>query len=248
MRRVRYRAVLKAVLFDWGDTLMRDAWNDEIARAGNAAGLAALAEREDLPDIEALAAWWQRPNPLDDLRREEEPDMLELHRSCFTELGCELSDEELGAYFAAAYRSWQEHITVGDDAHALLQSLRERGVRLAIVSNVAVPGRYVRALLEEQGLADRVDAVVLSCEVGKRKPHPAIFERALEELGVDAGHALFVGDRRYHDVGGASRLGMRTVQALWFVEDQDAEGPEPDHHAFAMLDVLAVADRLRGAD
>lgn len=84
---------------------------------------------------------------------------------------------------------------------------------------------------------------MLSCEVGKRKPHRAIFERALDELGVEAHETLHVGDRLYHDVGGAAALGIATVQALWFRADDDAEGPAPDHEAFTMFDVLNIVDR-----
>ena len=64
-----------------------------------------------------------------------------------------------------------------------------------------------------------------------RKPHPLIFERALDELGVEPGDALFVGDRRGADIGGAQALGMTTVQAFWFRADPDDREPEPDFEA-----------------
>jgi putative hydrolase of the HAD superfamily len=85
---------------------------------------------------------------------------------------------------------------------------------------------------------------VFSSEVGWRKPHPAIFERALDALGVAAGEALFVGDKLATDVAGAAALGMATCQALWFVADED-ETPEPDYRAFTQLDVLTIVGRLR---
>jgi putative hydrolase of the HAD superfamily len=239
--------MLRAVTFDWGDTLMRDAWSDEIALAGNAAGLAAIAEREDLPDAAALAAWWASPErPLADDRREDEVDWMALQRACFDELGVPLGDDELDAYVSAMYASWRDGIALSAHAHALLEALRGRGLRLAVISNVAAPGRLVREALARQGLTERFDAIVLSCEVGKRKPHPAIFERALDELGVAPSETLHVGDRRYHDVGGAGALGIGTVQALWFRADDDEESPEPDHEAFTMFDVLNIADRALG--
>jgi FMN phosphatase YigB (HAD superfamily) len=97
------------------------------------------------------------------------------------------------------------------------------------------------------GLAERLDFAVFSSEVGKRKPHPAIFERALDALGVAAADSVFVGDRLYEDVRGAGELGMTTVQALWFRADEHPEGGEPDFQAFTQMDVLNVVDRLAAA-
>jgi putative hydrolase of the HAD superfamily len=77
-----------------------------------------------------------------------------------------------------------------------------------------------------------------------RKPHPAIFERALEVLDVAPENALFVGDRLFEDVRGAAELGMTTVQALWYRADAHPDGAEPDYQAFTQLDVLNVARRL----
>jgi putative hydrolase of the HAD superfamily len=94
------------------------------------------------------------------------------------------------------------------------------------------------------GIAERIDFAVFSSELGKRKPHPEIFERALEALGVEAGEAMFVGDRLYEDVRGSNDVGMTSVQAVWFRADENAGGGEPDHQAFTQMDVLNIADRL----
>jgi putative hydrolase of the HAD superfamily len=102
----------------------------------------------------------------------------------------------------------------------------------------------VRADVERLGVAERVDAVVLSGEVGARKPDPRIFERALSELGVDATGALFVGDRLDADVAGAAALGMTTAQALWFRADDTPAGVEPDLLVFTPMDVLTAVRRL----
>jgi putative hydrolase of the HAD superfamily len=85
--------------------------------------------------------------------------------------------------------------------------------------------------------------VVLSCEVGKRKPHRVIFELALAELGVLSERALFVGDSRFHDVAGAAAVGMTTVQALWCRADEHPKRAEPDLRAFTPEDVLGIVDR-----
>jgi putative hydrolase of the HAD superfamily len=87
---------------------------------------------------------------------------------------------------------------------------------------------------------------VFSSEVGKRKPHPAIFETALERLGVEPERALFVGDRRFEDIRGAKEAGMTTVLAYWFRVDEDERGLDPDHEAFTQMDVLNIIRRLQG--
>ncbi|WP_091091746.1 HAD family hydrolase [Micromonospora nigra] len=77
------------------------------------------------------------------------------------------------------------------DTAATLAALRDAGVRVAVVSNI---GFDIRPHFAAWGLADLVDAFVLSYEVGRCKPDPAIFWRACGMLGVDPEEALMVGD------------------------------------------------------
>ena len=135
---------------------------------------------------------------------------------------------------------------LGSTTHALLEALRKRGLSLGVVSNASDPPALLHRELTESGIAERIDYAVFSSEVGRRKPGAEIFERALEALGVRAEAALFVGDRLYEDVRGASELGMTTVQALWFRADDHPDGVEPDYQAFTQMDVLNVVRRLNG--
>ena len=136
---------------------------------------------------------------------------------------------------------------LGATTHALLESLRARELKLGLVSNAFDPPPLLHRDLERMGVAARLDAAVFSSELGKRKPHPAIFERALAELEVDAERAVFVGDQLVADVGGAAGVGMTTVQALWFRADPSEDAPEPDYQTFTQMDVLNVVRRLNGA-
>jgi putative hydrolase of the HAD superfamily len=239
--------MIEAVLFDWGDTLACVPWSDEIAREGSLAGLKAMGERADLIDVEAIAAYFADPSsPLADSDREDETDLTAIMNDFFARTGVASNDNDVGNFLAASHEVWHGHAFVHPASHALLDSLRTRGLKLALVSNVVTPPRFVRAELEREGLTPRLDAIVLSCEVGKRKPHPAMFERALGELGVRAEDAVFVGDRLLQDIRGADELGMTTVQALWFRADEHANGAEPDYQAFTHMDVLNVVRRLTG--
>ncbi|HEY1365524.1 MAG TPA: HAD family hydrolase [Gaiellaceae bacterium] len=237
--------MLEAVLFDWGDTLMEWAWQDELLAAGHRAGLAALG-RDDLPGADVVAArfrerylplFWQ-PGVLEEV---EYPGIV---RGLLAEFDVAVSDEQLARFLEAEHAAWQPARRLGAHTWALLESLRDRGLKLGLVSNALDPPWLLHRDLEQLGVAGRLDVAVFSSEVGWRKPHPAIFERALEALGAEARAALFVGDRLYEDVGGASKLGMRTVQALWFRADEPADGAEPDFQAFTPLDVLTIARRL----
>lgn len=236
--------MLDAVLFDWGGTLMQDEWSDEIALEGHAAGLSAL-RRDGLPTPEAFTRYLlDHEAELFPLLGDDEIDIAHVMRRSFAEQGVDLEDDDLRLFLIAAHDVWASYYALAGSTHALLDALRARGLRLGLVSNTASPEWLLRPVLERQGLAERVDSVVLSSEVGKRKPHPAIFARALSELGVAAGESLFVGDRLEADVLGASRAGMRTVQALWFRADDVEVDAEPDFQAFTQMDVLNVVDRL----
>ena len=84
------------------------------------------------------------------------------------------------------------------------QSLRERGLRIAVCSNLALP--YGAPLLAV--LPDTPDAVILSYEVGLVKPDPAIFRLVCDRLGFQPAEILFVGDTPSADVEGPKAIGM----------------------------------------
>jgi HAD superfamily hydrolase (TIGR01509 family) len=238
---------LEAVLFDWGDTLFHFAYDEALVEAGWEAGLAALG-RDELPGHEETAARFRErylpllwvPGSLDEV---EYPGMV---RELLESFGVGLSDEELGRFLEAEHAAWEPARQVGDSTQALLDSLRERGLKTGLVSNAFDPGWLLHNDLARMGLAERLDIAVFSSEVGKRKPHEAIFAAALEPIGVEPGSALFVGDRRFEDVRGAKEFGMTTVQAYWFRADEDERGLEPDYEAFTAMDVLNIVRRLIG--
>ena len=237
--------MLEAVLFDWGDTLIEFAYSPELVSAGHRAGLDAIG-RDGLPDVDALTEHFREryeplfwaPGTIEEL---EYPGLV---RRLLGDFGVEIDDEALGRYLVAEHRAWDPARILAAHSHALLESLRDRGLKLGLVSNAFDPGWLLHGDLEQMGIEQRLDFSVFSSEVGIRKPHPVIFERALDALGVEAERTLFVGDRLYEDVRGASELGMTTVQALWFRADEHPEGAEPDHQAFTQLDVLNVIRRM----
>jgi HAD superfamily hydrolase (TIGR01662 family) len=112
-----------------------------------------------------------------------------------------------------------------DDARPALRRLRSAGVRTAVVTNGM--GELQRLKAELAGLAGDVDVFVASGDVGAGKPHPGVFQEALERLAVGASQALMVGDNPIRDIAGAQRLGIRTA---WLDRDGgDDCGVAADH-------------------
>jgi putative hydrolase of the HAD superfamily len=242
--------VIEAVLFDLGGTLIEWTWDDALYVEGHRAGLEAIG-RSELPTTEALTQRFrERSEPLLASYRDtlEEIEYQGLVREVFAELGVHLHDAELGRFLEAEHAAWHPASQLGTTTHALLESLRRRGLKLAVVSNTADPPELLHRDLDRVGIAERVDFAVFSSEVGFHKPHPAIFRRALQALGVAPARALFVGDSLYSDVKGAKDLGIATVQALWFNADEDPDGGDPDFQAFTQMDVLNIVRRLNGGD
>ena len=239
---------MEAVLFDWGDTLMQFAYSPQLVSAGHRAGFAAIG-RPDLPVADEITERFREeyeplfwvPGTIEEI---EYPNLV---RRLLADFGIEIDDEELERFLEAEHRAWDPARILAAHTHPLLESLRARGLKLGLVSNAFDPGPLLHGDLEQMGLAHRLDFSVFSSEVGTRKPHPAIFERALKALRVEPSRTLFVGDRLYEDIRGAAEVGMTTVQALWFRADENPDGAEPDHQAFTQLDVLNVARRLAAA-
>jgi HAD superfamily hydrolase (TIGR01549 family) len=82
--------------------------------------------------------------------------------------------------------------------------------RLGLLSNFD-DAQCGREVLLDTGVADLFEAIIISAEVGLRKPNPRIYRQMLEMLRLDAGEVLFVGDTPREDVAGPQEAGMQTV-------------------------------------
>ena len=235
-------AGLDAALFDFGHTLMDWTWDDDLLVAGHRAGLAAI-DRYAPTAAEALTSRYLREAQLQDWEAVEEVEYPPLVRAMLAEIGVEVTEDELARFLDAEHAAWAPARKVASMSEALLDALRERGLKTGLVSNAWDPRWLLERDLEEMGLLPRLDAIVFSSEVGVRKPRPEMFYRALDELGVEPVRSVFVGDRLEADIAGAHALGMTTIQAMWFRAEED-EDIEPDYRAFTMVDVLNIVDDL----
>jgi putative hydrolase of the HAD superfamily len=124
---------------------------------------------------------------------------------------------ELGELFGAERRARCETFA---DAAPALDALRESHA-IVLVTNGA--SCLQREKLAASGLADRLDAVVVSGDLGRGKPDPAIFAHALRAVGAEPGAAVMVGDNLEKDVDGALATGLR---AVWVNRDGNERPPD----------------------
>ncbi len=149
--------------------------------------------------------------------------------------------EALQMLLATHMRELSKAVVFPEHHGELLRRLRKRH-RLAVVSNFDYTPT-ARHILEREGVADLFETVVVSDEVGWRKPKPVIFELALRRLGLPAGEALFVGDRADVDVAGAQGVGMPVA---WINRDSsplpgDVQAPEFEIRDLAELErILSI--------
>ena len=130
-------------------------------------------------------------------------------RELVGELEVELEVEELRQISEASVAAWHAHTPLDPEAKSVLGELQGR-YKLALISNFDHPP-HVHRLLDELALRPFFDAVVVSGDVGVKKPDPAIFAPALEQTGLATDEALFVGDSPEDDVAGARAAGLRPV-------------------------------------
>ncbi|MGH7861498.1 MAG: HAD family hydrolase [Candidatus Dormibacteraceae bacterium] len=202
--------VMRAVLFDYGWTLVSFTY-----------------PRTALLDAMEEARYWLGPNPppaawiLDHVllplehgltqMEEAGQDYMEYYRAAWRQAGFSPSEDVLWRIVDLEQSVWDRSVVVAEDALAVLDQLRARGLRLAIASNAPFPPRLLHRQLRLNGFSERVDVAVFSGEIGQRKPAAAFFEAVLDRVGVAAEESLYVGDRFQEDYEGPIRVGLRAL-------------------------------------
>jgi putative hydrolase of the HAD superfamily len=202
--------VTRAVLFDYGLTLVTFSFPRDCL-------LRALAEARpwlgpDAPDPETLLRDVLEPieTALPEYG-EDEIDYLSFYERRWREAGLAVPRETLYRVLDLEQRCWDGAVHLAPDALDTLERLRRRGLRTAVASNAPFPPEFMHRQVAATGIRERVDAVVFSSEIGRRKPAPELYLAALERVGAAPDEALYVGDRVVEDYEGPRRVGMRAV-------------------------------------
>jgi HAD superfamily hydrolase (TIGR01549 family) len=104
-----------------------------------------------------------------------------------------------------------KYITLEAKAVAVVAELKRRGFWLALVSNMMLPGKLLKAKLQGANALTYFDTMTISSEVGFIKPHPEIFRRTLLASRLRSDEVVFVGDTYQQDIIGAKGVGLKTV-------------------------------------
>lgn len=212
--------VIRGVLFDFSGTLFHlepgPDWFD-----GHGLDRAALIDALTSPTVSVpadLTEAWER--------RDLDPDT---HRAVYygilraTVPG--VPDDVLEAIYrrVPAPESWEPY----PDTLAALRTVRDAGLPVAVISNIAWE---IQEVFRRNGMVDLVDEFVLSFVEGVMKPDPKIFQIACQRIGVEPRHALMIGDSEQAD-GGATRVGcaFAVVRRL-----------PPTRRPHALVDALAA--------
>ena len=97
----------------------------------------------------------------------------------------------------------------------MFEELKKKGYKVGLLSNCYFEEA---AVIKASVLWEYFDVACLSCELGAAKPEEEIFRRCVDELGVSYEECLYVGDGGSHELETALRLGMKPVQAVWYLQ------------------------------
>ncbi len=245
------RGGVRAVIFDWGGTLtpwhtvdLAEQWrvyaHTYAARAGDSEAHAeAMAAR--ILDAEGQA--WARIRA----------GGASAHLDEVLALAGVASDHPGHDAAMTAYEEfWEPHTFTDPDVAPVFAGLRERGIRVGVLSNTIWARDYHERVFDRDGVGHLIDGAVYTSEIAHAKPHPEAFAAAVTAVGldpdVDTPSCVYVGDRPYEDVHGAQRVGMRAVLVPHSDIPADQQVPvdvHPDGVAHRLLDVLDLVDGWR---
>ncbi len=245
------RNFLRAVLFDFGGTLMygRNAWEPFIAQADEALTNYLIAQGMEL-NLSTFPTQFRKR--LDEYFKQREQDLLEttypfVLRELLKEKGYDDVDSEtirtaLNNLFAITQTNWE----LEEDAVPTLKKLVENGYRLGIISN-AGDDTDVQQLARKFGITQFFDFILTSAACSYRKPHPRIFELALANWYCPPSEAVMIGDNLDADVRGAQEVG---IYGIWLnrradPKTEDRKRIQPNASLSLLSDLPAALDRLQ---
>jgi len=228
--------VIRALLFDWGGTLVRPSSLGVHPFRACAAWLSTVAGRPvEAADLERACS-----AALDALERQGRlPDVRRLAAEMLDWLGLPAAAGDTEAFARRLFEAAAACEELFDDARALLASLRYRGFLVGVAANSLFSSEQLRTQIHRLGIGGYLQAVVTSADLGIALPEPAVYRAALRSLQVEPFEALYVGTS-LPLAKGARRAGLRAVLLV-------RDGPPRDYAGFLAIERLAALSDLLGS-
>ncbi|TCO39087.1 putative hydrolase of the HAD superfamily [Rathayibacter tanaceti] len=202
--------MLRLALFDLDDTLFAHA---RAVREGIVAHTSALGAAYSADPLDVQRRWHLLEEEHYHRYLSGELDFEGQRRARATafaaQAGVTLTPEEASSWFREYLDHYVAAWALHDDALPVLDRLDAAGIRIGVVTNGVLDVQLAK--IEGLGLADRIEHVIASGDVGVAKPDALIFAIACDRFGVAPGDALYVGDRLGTDAIGAAAAGLRGV-------------------------------------
>jgi len=206
--------VIKAIFFDWFNTLARyEPPREKLhSRALKEFGIEVSPE-EILPGVLAADSYFFEENvnsPVEKRKPEEKAEVWARYQQIVLAKAGIKSDQELLAKVMKKVGELFEETTwaLFDDVLPTLKTLKQQNFIIGLLTNLA---KDMSSICRKLGLKPYLDFVVTSEEAGADKPKPPIFLAALQQAGVDASEAIHVGDQYKIDVVGARGVGINPI-------------------------------------
>ena len=229
---------LDVVFFDLGGTLIdvsvprEHLWADVLSKHGRDVSVSKLADAIRAADRDMDESFASIQG------MDEKPFWLEFNSRVLDGAGVDVSSEdvvsELSKSFGELVRDegkWQDY----PDTRPLLEDLSRRDINVGLISNAT---NLARKVLKRLDLERYFDPIVISSEIGHRKPSREIFDAALDQAGAAPSRSIYIGDKPAVDVVGAKKAGMNAILI-------DREDTFPDAHCFRVRDLNALRTFVR---
>lgn len=242
---------MRAVLFDLFGTVVHFAPRAPAAAGGWRAAMGWLREAaaRELPAVsfdELLPALLQVS---EEIVRQRPPEYLEVpsrerFRRALARVGVDASD--IAERLSLVHMAYLASTTCLPAGHGgVLECLAAR-YRLGLVSNFD-HGPTARRVLATHGVERFFKVILISDGFGRRKPHPAIFQAALHDLGVRADEAVYVGDSAADDIVGATNAQLAGIWINPKGELLPPDTPQPRAVIRALEELPALLEQWPGS-
>ncbi|UCE91414.1 MAG: HAD-IA family hydrolase [Methanobacteriota archaeon] len=229
---------LDVVFFDLGGTLIdvsvprEQLWANVLSRHGKNVDLSRLA-------ASIKAADRDMDDHLASIQgMDEEPFWLEFNSRVLEGVGVDVASEEVASDLSRSFcrlvadeEKWRDY----PDARPLLEDLSHRDIKVGLISNAT---NLARRVLRRLDLERYFDPIVISSEIGHRKPSREIFYTALDRAGAAPSRSIYIGDKPAVDVVGAKNAGMNAILV-------DREDTFPGAQCFRVRDLEAIRTFVR---